>query len=440
MYARKNKHVFSILLSLLIVTGLIITPVSAQTAPTVSDFTKSGTKNEIIHFTAEDFSTHFTDTNTPAETLKKIQISELPEATAGTLKVNDTALSQNQEILVENLDNLTFAPTEDWVGTTSFKWKGSNGTSYSETDATVSITVSDEEGDEEETNQPPVVEDLNITTEKNTPVTQTLPATDPEEEPLIFEIITEPEKGTVVLSDTESGTFTYTPNTDEIGEDSFQFKANDGNSDSNIGTVTIAITEPAPPQPNFIYADLAEHWANYSAGKLADRNIIIGEKIADKYFFYPDKIMNRAEFNLFLNAAMNIDSDSLGVEPVGYADEDEIPYWVVHEARAAKREGLINGSLENGNFYYHAFNKLTRIEAAVILHHSLKPDANNDDPLEFTDIDSIPEWGIPYLKNMRGYGIIKGYDDGSFRPHETISRAQAAEMLYQVIKYREAHQ
>jgi len=47
--------------------------------------------------------------------------------------------------------------------------------------------------------------------------------------------------GTLVLN--ANGTFTYTPNTDFAGTDSFTFKANDGGLDSNIATYTITVNE-----------------------------------------------------------------------------------------------------------------------------------------------------------------------------------------------------
>jgi len=290
---------------------------------------------------------------------------------------------------------------------------------------------------------PPTANDLNIKTTKNTPITNTLPATDPDEDELVYEIVYQPQKGTVEIPDPASGTFTYTPNEDEIGEDSFQFKVNDGTEDSNIATVTITIEEPVstptPEPPVFQYADLVNHWASYSAGKLADRGIIVGEKMGGKYYFYPDKVMNRAEFNLFLNAALQINSDAIGSEPVGFADEDQIPIWALHEARAAKKQGLINGDLYGDKYYYNAYDLLTRLETIVIIHNALNPSANNNDPLEFADAAALPEWSVQYVKNMRGYGIMRGYEDNTIRPDQTVTRAEAAEILYQLIKYKEAN-
>jgi len=432
MYPRKHKKnriIFSTLV-LLVSASIILLPVSAQTPPTVSDFTKTGVKNESVNITAADFSAHFTDTDTPAQTLQKIKITELPETAAGTLKTGNTAVAVDTEIAGDSLDSLMFVPTTDWTGSASFKWKGSDGTDYSENAATVNITIA-----ESTDNQPPIASDMSITTEKNESISGKLKATDADNDPLVFSIDTQPQSGTVKITDAADGSFTYTPKFNQVGADSFKFKANDGTIDSNIATVTVMITEPAPPI--FKYADLVNHWVNFSAGKLADRGVIIGEKIAGKYYFYPEKVMNRAEFNLFLNAALGIDSDTLGAEPAGFDDEDKIPIWALHEARAAKKKGLINGAKVGNKLYYNAYDKINRLETLVILHNALKPAANNEAPLEYADKDKIPSWAVQYVKNMRSYGIMKGYPNNTIAPFETITRAQAAELLHQLVKYKE---
>ena len=51
--------------------------------------------------------------------------------------------------------------------------------------------------------------------------------------------VSEPNNGTLNLN--ADGSFTYTPNTGFTGSDSFTYKANDGNDDSNIVTVNITV-------------------------------------------------------------------------------------------------------------------------------------------------------------------------------------------------------
>jgi len=63
--------------------------------------------------------------------------------------------------------------------------------------------------------------------------------TDPENNPLTAIQISNPNHGTVAVN--SDGSFTYTPNENYFGTDSFTYKANDGTYDSNTTTVSIDI-------------------------------------------------------------------------------------------------------------------------------------------------------------------------------------------------------
>lgn len=63
--------------------------------------------------------------------------------------------------------------------------------------------------------------------------------TDPEGDPLTAVLDTGPSNGTLTLN--ANGSFTYTPNTDFNGTDTFTYHANDGTNDSNVATVTITV-------------------------------------------------------------------------------------------------------------------------------------------------------------------------------------------------------
>jgi len=111
-------------------------------------------------------------------------------------------------------------------------------------------------------NQPPVAEDQSVKTDKNESVDITLKATDPDGNPLTYIITSLPSNGSLKEGDNEitsvpyslSGdTVTYTPNTDYTGSDSFKFKANDGELDSNEATVSIEVGKPGPNKPPVAY-------------------------------------------------------------------------------------------------------------------------------------------------------------------------------------------
>ena len=63
--------------------------------------------------------------------------------------------------------------------------------------------------------------------------------TDANSDPLTAVVDSDPSNGTLTLN--ADGSFTYTPNANSFGTDSFTYHANDGTVDSNVATVTITV-------------------------------------------------------------------------------------------------------------------------------------------------------------------------------------------------------
>ena len=87
-------------------------------------------------------------------------------------------------------------------------------------------------------NNAPVAASDSLNTDEDTPISLTLSATDSESETLSYNVITPPTKGQLTLN---SNQVDYVPYPNETGEDSFNFKVNDGNQDSNTATITLTI-------------------------------------------------------------------------------------------------------------------------------------------------------------------------------------------------------
>ncbi|MEQ1871739.1 MAG: Ig-like domain-containing protein, partial [Vicinamibacterales bacterium] len=89
---------------------------------------------------------------------------------------------------------------------------------------------------------PPVAINGATTTLEDTPVSGTLSASDPDGDVLTFSVVTQPTRGTVVITNTATGAFTYTPSANQNGADSFTFQVTAGGQASNVATVTLTIT------------------------------------------------------------------------------------------------------------------------------------------------------------------------------------------------------
>ena len=143
--------------------------------------------------------------------------------------------------------SVTYTPEANFNGSDSFTYKVNDGSANSNT-ATVSVTVN-------AVNDAPVAQDKSTSSQKNTLVGITLTASDAETCDLAFSIVTGPSNGSLSAITnnaclgagpyTASASVTYTPTADFIGSDSFTYKVNDGASDSNTATVSIAVTEQA---------------------------------------------------------------------------------------------------------------------------------------------------------------------------------------------------
>jgi len=281
--------------------------------------------------------------------------------------------------------------------------------------------------------------DESLTIDRNTILTSNFKATSTiEGSTLTYIVDTKPSHGTLVHTNSSDKSFTYTPDLDYVGTDSFTFKVSDGTTISNVATITITITTPSGEIIPFFYVDMQEHWANYSASHLAARGLIIGEEIGNRFYFYPNREMTRSDFILFLLAITESNEDAtLEIPDVTFADASETPNWLVEAAKLAYAKGIIKGSADGNKLYLNPYKALTRKEAVVMIDNVLDlTDAT--DSLAYSDTASIPAWATQAVKNLTAYKIIQGNDANEFRPNKIISKAEAAEMCYKLIKQLES--
>jgi hypothetical protein len=89
-----------------------------------------------------------------------------------------------------------------------------------------------------------VADDQFVATDEDVALAITLTATDADGDELSFRIDTSPVHGSLTGTPPE---VTYTPDADYNGDDSFTFLANDGTTDSNVATVSIAVRSVNDP-------------------------------------------------------------------------------------------------------------------------------------------------------------------------------------------------
>jgi hypothetical protein len=83
--------------------------------------------------------------------------------------------------------------------------------------------------------------------------------------------------------------------------------------------------------------------------------------------------------------------------------------------------------------HYQPDAAITRAEFAAIIVRALGL-ADNEKISAFGDVGS-GDWSVGAVAKAKEYGIIQGYEDGTFRPSHTITRQEAMAMMVQAMKW-----
>ncbi len=160
------------------------------------------------------------------------------------LTISSITQGANGSVLNNGDSTLTYTPNANFNGGDAFTYTISDGNGGSDT-ATVTVTVS-------AVNDPPVAGSQSITTNEDTSQAIVLSATDVDGDPLTYAVVGSPANGNLTGGPPN---LTYTTALNYNGLDSLTFKANDGVADSNIATVSIAISavNDAPQAVNDSY-------------------------------------------------------------------------------------------------------------------------------------------------------------------------------------------
>ena len=279
-------------------------------------------------------------------------------------------------------------------------------------------------------NANPIAENLDFATFRNISIHGQFSATDPEGDAVTFEVADVPKKGSVQAE--SNGSFIYTPRENKKGQDSFTYIAIDANGNvSNKATVTVSINKQST---KLTYADMTDSSAHYAALVLADKGVLIGEKLGNEYFFRPDSVVTRGEFLslcLWLSDAEMLE----GITRTGFSDDNSIPVWVKPYVSTALMQGIITGFMDDdGRLVFASHEPITFSEAAVVLNKLL--DISDVVAVGAMDQTTCPAWSYQAEVNLAACDVmpVMGASCGM-----NVTRAEAAVMLVAAIEHMNEH-
>jgi hypothetical protein len=178
------------------------------------------------------------------------------------------------------------------------------------------------------------------------------------------------------------------------------------------------------------FTDIDKTFNKTQIVELAEAGIISG---VSETSFEPNRSVNRAEYVTLIVRLMKLDTTQSAV--TGFKDVKGTD-WFASSIAAAVANKLIDG-ISKDSFAPQAV--ITREQAAKIIANVLrtleKTEAKGE--VKFTDKDEISSWALDDLAYLVEKGLIHGYGDGTFRPKNELSRAEAAALIYNLMKYLE---
>lgn len=219
--------------------------------------------------------------------------------------------------------------------------------------------------------------------------------------------------------------------------------------------------EAAQSVPRFW--DIEGHWAERDIHHLASKRLVSGR---EEGLFYPEKPVTRAEFVKFLVGGLGLNSVAQEIAASPYAQSyRDVPgtHWARGYIALSTELGLVAG-YPDGTF--HPEEYVTRAEIAAMLMRSVyygigkSPDSIRSDitsrksqagvqtvavsrsseeapalpfATPFKDATFIPDWAKKSVSFAFERGLLKGYPDGTFRPSEYTSRAEAAAVTRRIL-------
>lgn len=185
----------------------------------------------------------------------------------------------------------------------------------------------------------------------------------------------------------------------------------DGNTDSPEATASPSIDL----QPGE-FTDTVGHWANGYIKEMSIAGYING--MGDGTY-HPDSSVTKAQFIKMVVSAMGlpVSGDTTGAN------------WAQPYIDTANAANIISKKIDISDT--NAQNKaIDREEMASIVARAAEyKGKTTDKTAEFTDNSSVSEWAKADVNTASGLGVITGFEDGSFKPAEFATRAQAATML-----------
>ena len=190
---------------------------------------------------------------------------------------------------------------------------------------------------------------------------------------------------------------------------------------AGILSVAMAFSVVAVPIEALAATDTNGHWAESTINSWINSGYISGYPDGT---FRPNNAISRAEFVTIANKAFGFTSSQ------GISFNDVKPgYWAYSEIQKGVAAGYIQGDTI-GTF--RPGSAVSRQEAAVMLANLRGYASDEGAAYNYTDRWAMANWATGAIGAVSRNGVMSGYPDGTFRPQQALTRAEAVASLQKI--------
>ncbi len=190
---------------------------------------------------------------------------------------------------------------------------------------------------------------------------------------------------------------------------------------AGILSVAMAFSVVAVPIEALAATDTNGHWAESTINSWINSGYISGYPDGT---FRPNNAISRAEFVTIANKAFGFTSSQ------GISFNDVKPgYWAYSEIQKGVAAGYIQGDTI-GTF--RPGSAVSRQEAAVMLANLRGYASDEGAAYNYTDRWAMANWAAGAIGAVSRNGVMSGYPDGTFRPQQALTRAEAVASLQKI--------
>jgi hypothetical protein len=190
---------------------------------------------------------------------------------------------------------------------------------------------------------------------------------------------------------------------------------------------TMTVSEEPLANP---FADTEDNWAKNILSYMYKQKIVNGDPTSGELKFFPQKQMTRSEFAVMIVNYLGVNAKDYSNIELPYSDIADIPFWAVDSFKALYDLGIVKGRyVSETESCADPMASISRQEAATIVARTL-PQGFLKTSITAPDKADVAFWAENGISVLLNIGAMKGYEDGTLKPLNPLTKAEAAKILY----------